>query len=60
MNKGQVFPYGAEADCKSAVVTGSLGSTPSLPTNLLPIAAGIIGAVAFILGTAGIYLRWFL
>jgi hypothetical protein len=29
-------------------------------TDLCCIAAGIVGAVAFILGTAGIYLRWFL
>jgi hypothetical protein len=29
-------------------------------TDIAFIALGIVGAVAFILGTAGIYLRWFL
>jgi hypothetical protein len=31
-----------------------------MPSNLLPIAAGIIGAVAFLYGTASIYLGLFL
>jgi hypothetical protein len=29
-------------------------------TDIACIALGIVGAVAFILGTAGIYLAWFL